>query len=594
MNLYIYGIMKPGAIIYFCLILLNFWLCPLSALAQNRVEKDLNEDGIIDQVLIYDNSGTILQVDIDQNQDGFFEKRQYYTSGLLSKIERDTTDDHKMDCIDFFENEKRVRQEKYDDGGHLIQIAVFDANAQIKKIQKDTTEDHRFDTIFYFKGGQLVSSTKDTDGNSIVNVWTVYKNQSPVRQEIDENEDGIMDRIVLFDSQGQIEKIYRDPFGKDRYQTTLSFENGQMKTRERDSNKNGKADEITWYENDLPVKQKQDTNFDGRFDVKTRFVKGVIKFQEKDTNFDGSSDFFAEFDDAGQVLKTREDTSKNGQVDRIRHYRSGILYKVKHDHDGDNFFETVSMMENNQIVKSLIDKNCDGTPDVQIFFNENQQRDHLISDTDFNGQPDTWQYYTNDVLIRVEKDEKGDGNVDLKVFYKDGKKTHLVRDTNFDGYFDTTQRYDDPKWSLIVSQDISKNGSPDIRSFFKDNVLRRKEVDENLDGTLDMVETYDDNGNLKTLEELRDGRPWLIWYYEPGEILVRGEQDKNQDGNVEIWYLYENGRLTTVKEDTTLDGKPDLWETYDETQAMVKRERDLDFDGIPDFVETIEQAETDS
>jgi antitoxin component YwqK of YwqJK toxin-antitoxin module len=194
----------------------------------------------------------------------------------------------------------------------------------------------------------------------------------------------------------------------------------------------------------------------------------------------------------------------------------------------------------------------------------------------------------------VEKDENGDKNVDLKVYYKNGRKTHLVRDTSSDGHFDTTQRYDDPEWSLIVAQDISQNGKPDIRSCFKNDVLRRKEVDENLDGTLDLVETYDENGHLKTLEERKGGRPWLTWYYEPDEILVRGEEDRNQDGDVEIWYLYEDGRLITVKEDTTLDGKPDLWETYDETQAMVKRERDLDFDGTPDFVETIDQAETDS
>jgi antitoxin component YwqK of YwqJK toxin-antitoxin module len=320
----------------------------------------------------------------------------------------------------------------------------------------------------------------------------------------------------------------------------------------------------------------------------------VVRFQEKDLDFDGVSDFFADFDDTGKVLKTREDTSGNGQIDRIRHYRSGTLYKVAHDHDGDEFFEAVSLMENDRIIKNLIDKNRDGTPDVAVFFNENQQRDRLISDTDFNGQPDTWQYYTDDALIRVETDENGDGNVDHKVYYKNGQKTHLVRDTSFDGHFDTTQRYDDPKWSLIVTQDISQNGQPDIRSFFKGEVLRRKEVDETLDGTLDLVETYDENGQLETLEEWKQGNPWLTWYYTPGEILIRGEEDKNQDGAVEIWYLYEHGRLVTVKEDTTLDGKPDLWETYDKTQAMVKRERDLDFDGIPDFVETIEQAETDS
>ncbi|MDT8377345.1 MAG: hypothetical protein RQ739_00540 [Desulfotignum sp.] len=485
------------------------------------MEKDLTEDGITDQVLIYDDSGTILQADMDQNQDGFFEKRQYYTNGTISRIERDLDDDHQMDCTDFFENEKRVRQEKRDAGGNLTQIALFDAEGQIQKIQKDTTGNGRFDTLFQFDAGRLIFSTKDTDGNGTVNITTFYDKQMPVRQEIDENENKTLDRIVFFDSQGQIKKILKDPYKKDRYQTTLIFENGQMKTRHRDTSKNGTADDITWFENDLPVEHKQDTNFDGRFDIITRFAEGVVQFQEKDMNFDGTADFFAEFDDAGQLLKTREDTSGNGRIDRVRHYRKGSLFQVENDHDGDDFFETVSLMENDRIDKNLIDKNHDGTPDVEVFFNDKQQRERLISDTDFNGKPDTWQYYTDDILTRVEKDENKDGNVDL-------------------------------------------------------------------------VETYDENGHLKTLEERKQGRVWLTWYYGPGEILVRGEEDKNQDGAVEIWYLYENGRLTRVKEDTTLDGKPDLWETYDETQAMVKRERDLDFDGIPDFVETIEQAETDS
>jgi hypothetical protein len=47
-----------------------------------------------------------------------------------------------------------------------------------------------------------------------------------------------------------------------------------------------------------------------------------------------------------------------------------------------------------------------------------------------------------------------------------------------------------------------------------------------------------------------------------------------------------------VEEDTNKDGKPDLWETYDESEALIKREKDLDFDGKPDIVDG-EAAEED-
>ncbi|MCF8093247.1 MAG: hypothetical protein K9K40_12415, partial [Desulfotignum sp.] len=512
--------MKPNKLICLCITMAACWLGPWPAMAEKRVENDMNRDGINDQVVIYDNAGTIMRVEVDHDQDGFFEKHQLYDKGTLVKIMRDTTKDRKWDCIDFFDREKRFRQERYGPEEKLTQISLFDAQEQIQKIQKDSTGDRQFDTIFYFKNGTLASSTKDTSADGTANVRTFYENQLPVRQEIDDNGDGTLDRLLFFDSKRQIEKLMKEPFGKNKFQTTLYFTDGKIKTRHRDMNKDGKADDITWFKNDLPVEQKQDTSFDGNFDVKTWFVNGTVNSREKDTDFDGTPDFFADFDDTGQVNRTREDTNGNGHIDRIRHYRSGSLYKVDHDHDGDGFFETMSLMENNRIVKNLIDKNRDSTPDVQVFFNNNLQKERLISDTDFDGQPDTWQYYTDDTLSRVEKDENTDGKVDLKVVYENGQKILLVRDTGFDGYFDTTQKYDDPKWTMIVSQDLNKDEMTDIRSFFKDSTLRCKEMDENLDGFMDVVEIYDENGNLATLVEYRQGKPWLTWYYAPGEILV--------------------------------------------------------------------------
>jgi hypothetical protein len=40
-----------------------------------------------------------------------------------------------------------------------------------------------------------------------------------------------------------------------------------------------------------------------------------------------------------------------------------------------------------------------------------------------------------------------------------------------------------------------------------------------------------------------------------------------------------------VEEDTNGDGKADLWEEYDESEALVKRSRDLNLDGKPDVEE---------
>ncbi|MCD4677578.1 MAG: hypothetical protein K8S18_16525 [Desulfobacula sp.] len=198
------------------------------------------------------------------------------------------------------------------------------------------------------------------------------------------------------------------------------------------------------------------------------------------------------------------------------------------------------------------------------------------------------------MLSKFEKDENGDTKPDLKVVYQKGKKIFLSKDMDFDGYFEITQKYDDPAWSMIISQDINADRIVDIRFFYKDTVLRRKEVDENFNGVPDIVEVFSKDGALEKIEEKKEGKTVITWFYDAEESLVRGEEDKNGDGIAEICYLYDKGNLKSVQEDTNQDGKPDLWEEYDETQAVVKRQKDLDFDGMPDFVDLIEKAEQDS
>jgi len=67
-----------------------------------NLTKDLDEDGTVDQVLIYNDTGTIIKVETDQDQDGFAERLLIYTDGNLARIERDTDKDQKMDSLEIF------------------------------------------------------------------------------------------------------------------------------------------------------------------------------------------------------------------------------------------------------------------------------------------------------------------------------------------------------------------------------------------------------------------------------------------------------------------------------------------------------------
>ena len=510
-----------GCFKFFCLSAI-FFSFAATALADKRIEKDLDDNGQIDQVLIYSDAGVILRVETDADHDGFAEKKNFYEAGKLVRIERDTAGDKKSDTIDYLKNEKRTRQARLDPDGNLVQISLFDEKEQIYLIKKDTTRNRHFDIHYHFTNGILVSSTRDNNDNDRVNVWTLFENQLPTRQKQDEDEDGVMDKILIFDAKGDLKLMSKDPYEKGKYKSIGFYEKGEIKRQEKDKNEDGKPDTITVFERGLPREQK------------------------KDTNFDGAPDYFAIFDENGQLAKTREATKENEKIDRIRFYKAGNLYRVESDNDGNGFFETVSFIKNDKIIKKFIDKNQDGKADMEVFFDKRQEKKQLISDSDF------------------------------------------------DGYFEITQTYDDPAWSMILDQDTNADKICDLRSFYVETVLRKKERDENFDGLVDCVEHYNQAGMLEKTEEKSQGKTFLTWFYDSREIPIRGEEDKTCDGKIETWYIYENGVLRQVREDTNGDGKPDLWEEYDETQAIVKREKDLDFDGVPDFTDMNEPTETGS
>jgi hypothetical protein len=115
-------------------------------------------------------------------------------------------------------------------------------------------------------------------------------------------------------------------------------------------------------------------------------------------------------------------------------------------------------------------------------------------------------------------------------------------------------------------------------------ILRLKELDENSDGRVDLREHYNKNGRLTKSEEDNGntGHLNIAWFYNDSEEAVRAEEDNNGDGRVDTWYFYQKNRLTAIEEDKNGDEKPDIWEEYDDAEALIKRKRDLDFDGNPD------------
>ncbi|MEH0021155.1 MAG: hypothetical protein V6Z89_15990 [Desulfobacter sp.] len=562
-----------------------FFLPPAIAQSLRQIEKDLDGDGRPDQMLFYDNRGTLVKTETDADHDGFAERRRLYSAGRLDRVLRDTDQDRILDCTDIIENGKRIRQERTNPSGILAQVALFDTGEQIRHIKKDTTGDHLFDTHYHYEKGELTLSTRDTNASGRPNIRTRFAGNLPLTRTIDADEDGTIEQHLFFDNQGRLEKQMQKPGGNGVYTHIAFFENNRINMLHQDLNADTAPDIVTIYENDQPQHQEKDSNFDGRFDITTRFSKGLPAYRETDRDFDGTPDFFAEFDAQGLYAVTREDMKNTGNIDRIRYYEHGQPVKIDIDQDTNGVFESRTLLEQGRIIRTRQDKNQDGRMDMDTFFNEKQEKERLESDTEYDGKPDLWQFYKNNTLETLHRDENRDGRVDVIGFYKNGDVRRVEKDTDGDGYFETIQQYDHPDWTLVVSRDADGNQSPDSITYYTGTVVRKREYDRTGDGAWNDTEYYTADGRLQKLVEHLSDPSRLIWFYEDGDAPVRGEEDRDGDGRAEIWYIYEKGRLAKVEEDTNGDGKPDLWEAYDGSQKLVERKKDLDFDGIPDFTD---------
>ncbi len=140
---------------------------------------------------------------------------------------------------------------------------------------------------------------------------------------------------------------------------------------------------------------------------------------------------------------------------------------------------------------------------------------------------------------------------------------------------------------MVMELDADGDAKPEGRYCYQKGILKLKEIDEIGDGKPDLREHFNGKGKLIKSEEDDEGVGCftVTWFYNNAEEAIRAEKDNNRDGRVDTWYYYDKGNLKTVEEDTNADGRADLWEEYDLSEAVVKRSRDLNFDGEPDIEE---------
>ncbi|MEZ4270474.1 MAG: hypothetical protein R3C68_03260 [Myxococcota bacterium] len=112
-----------------------------------RKEVDLNHDGLIDVVRIYNDNQEVAEELADFDFDGRFDEHSYYKGGFVIRKELDLDYDGRTDVSKFF------------------------AEGQLNRIESDRDGDGRVYTWEYFLNNEIDRIGTDTDGDGKVDKW---------------------------------------------------------------------------------------------------------------------------------------------------------------------------------------------------------------------------------------------------------------------------------------------------------------------------------------------------------------------------------------------------------------------------------------
>ncbi|HYB94442.1 MAG TPA: hypothetical protein VEC39_05690 [Vicinamibacterales bacterium] len=170
----------------------------------------------------------------------------------------------------------------------------------------------------------------------------------------------------------------------------------------------------------------------------------------------------------------------------------------------------------------------------------------LYADQNGDGRVDQWTYVDGNRVLRGESDTDGDGRVDRwEYFDRDGRLSKVGVAASGDGVEDTWT-VTDPNGDRRVERAQGRDRYPDRREYFKGDVLLRAEEDTNNDGRIDRWDRFE-NGVLRQAEfdtTLRSDRPDRRLVYDAAGRFVRVEADDDRDGTFSVLV---GGRETDVR-----------------------------------------------
>jgi hypothetical protein len=153
-------------------------------------------------------------------------------------------------------------------------------------------------------------------------------------------------------------------------------------------------------------------------------TKADREVSEYDTSGDGVPDVRKVFLNAGTGVEARlvticreSDVNGDGKKDVIRYYDDeGRSLREEADRNFDGKMDVVLVFQDGKVVRKELDENHDGRVDTKLFLENGKpiraERDLAGRSTDTHWQPDRWEYYEDDQMVRMGTDLDGDQRVD--------------------------------------------------------------------------------------------------------------------------------------------------------------------------------------
>jgi hypothetical protein len=211
------------------------------------------------------------------------------------------------------------------------------------------------------------------------------------------------------------------------------------------------------------------------------------------------------------VVALRLDADRDGKPEEVRYLdeKTRQLVRVEQDRDYDGRIDVWSSYEGGALATRELDENGDGKPDAWERFANGRMVSREV-DRDGNGARDAFYLYQGDALVEERHDTRGNGHIDRIVHYSGRHLTRTEEDRDGNGAIDAWSDYGlDARGNEVVvrvERDTKGDGKPDVVESFEQQdgktVLTRREEDKNQDGTPDVISIYDKGKLVK--KEIND------------------------------------------------------------------------------------------